>query len=79
MTNVYHDDELARSIARKLMSLPLIPIDKLEDGFQQFAREAPRSIKPLVQYFNGYWMKKVKYSLWNVSDVEIRTNNLVEG
>jgi RecB family endonuclease NucS len=33
------------------MSLPLIPIDKLEDGFQQVAREAPRSIKPLVQYF----------------------------
>ena len=26
----------------------------------------------------AYWITKVKWSLWNVSDIELRTNNMVE-
>ncbi len=27
----------------------------------------------------GYWITKVKWSLWNVLDIELRTNNMIEG
>jgi hypothetical protein len=79
LTTVYRDDDAARSTARKLMALALVPYETIESAFKIIAKEAPRSMKPLLEYFNGYWMTKVKWSMWNVSDVEIKTNNLVEG
>jgi len=27
----------------------------------------------------GYWITTVKWNLWNVSDIELRTNNMIEG
>ncbi len=79
LVTAYHYDEYARLSIRKLMALALVPIDKLELAFGKVARAAPRSLKPLVEYFDRYWMTKVKWTLWNVSDVELRTNNIVEG
>jgi hypothetical protein len=61
------------------MALALVPVGQIEGGFKKIASEAPDSIKPLIKYFNGYWMTKVKWSLWNVGDVEMKTNNAVEG
>jgi hypothetical protein len=61
------------------MALALVPIEKVECGFQLISSEAPDSVKPLIKYYNRYWMAKVKWSLWNVGDVEIKTNNMVEG
>jgi len=75
----YRDDECIRSNARKLMALAFVPIDKLEAAFRLISREAPRSLQPLIEYFDRYWMTKVKWSLWNVSNVELTTNNFVEG
>lgn len=68
-----------RSVVRKLMVLPFIPIDLIEQAFNDLSNQAPPSLKLLFDYFNGYWMRKVKWSLWNVSGLEMRTNNLVEG
>ena len=79
LTTIYRDDETARSTARKLMSLPLVPLDYVQDAFDIISAEAPDSMIPLVDYFDGYWITKVKWSLWNVSDVSLRTNNMVEG
>jgi len=79
LTTVYRDDEDARSSARKLMALPLIPLNQIERGFEEISNNAPHSIRPLVDYFNRFWMTKVKWVLWNVSDVDVRTNNIVEG
>jgi hypothetical protein len=79
LATVYRDDEDARSTARKLMALPLIPLNQIECAFEEVANEAPDSIQPVIDYFNRYWMTRVKLSLWNVSDIDIRTNNIVEG
>ncbi|CAF0856064.1 unnamed protein product [Rotaria sordida] len=79
LVTVYHDDEDARSSARKLMALPLIPLNQIERGFREISNNAPDSIRQLIDYFNRYWMTKVKWALWNVSDVDVRTNNIVEG
>jgi len=79
LTTIYRNDEAARSAIRKLMALALVPYETIECAFKLIASEAPHSIEPLIKYFNGYWMTKVKWTLWNVSDVDIKTNNLVEG
>jgi hypothetical protein len=79
LTTIYRDDEKARSTARKLMALPLIPLDYIEDAFDIIANEAPDSMTSLVDYFDRYWITKVKWSLWNVSGIELRTNNMLEG
>ncbi|CAF3228537.1 unnamed protein product [Rotaria sp. Silwood2] len=76
---VYRNDEDARSSARKLMALPLMPLNQIERGFEVISNNAPHSIRPLIDYFNRYWMMKVKWALWNISDVDVRTNNIVEG
>ncbi|CAF0790236.1 unnamed protein product [Adineta steineri] len=79
LTTPYQDDESVRSTVRKLMGLSLVPFETIEPAFKLIASEAPSSTKPLIQYFNAYWMTKIKWTLWNVSDVEIKTNNVVEG
>ena len=79
LTNLYRDDDSARSTARKLMGLAHVPVESVERAFEQIASEAPESMEPLIDYFNRFWMTKVNWSLWNVSDVEVKTNNLVEG
>lgn len=79
MASVYRDDENVRNHVRKLMALPLVPLDHIEQAFDSIESQAPDSIKSLIKYFDGYWMSKVKWSLWNVSDVEMKTNNIVEG
>jgi hypothetical protein len=61
------------------MALPLIPFDHIQYVFDKIENEAPDSMKPLVDYFDRYWITKMKWSLWNVSGVEYRTNNMVEG
>ncbi|CAM4834901.1 unnamed protein product [Rotaria magnacalcarata] len=79
LTTIYRDDDHARSSVRKLMALPLVPLNQIECAFEDIVNKAPNSIQPLVDYFSRYWMTRVKWSLWNVSDVDIRTNNFVEG
>jgi hypothetical protein len=61
------------------MALPLIPLDHVQYAFDKIANEAPDSMKSLVDYFDEYWMIKMKWSLWNVAGVEYRTNNMMEG
>ncbi|CAF1125086.1 unnamed protein product [Adineta ricciae] len=75
----FRNDESVRSCSRELMALALVPIDALEIAFKEVVRESPSSLKPLLDYFDRYWMTKVKWTLWNVSDVEMKTNNFVEG
>ena len=56
-----------------------MPSENVEDAFDEIKARAPISIKKLIEHFDRYWMVKVKRSLWNVGDAELRTNNLVEG
>ena len=79
LSTAYRDDMDARSNARKLMALPLVPRNQIEIAFAVVLDKSPDSIKSLVRYFRRYWMCKVKISLWHVSDLDVRTNNSVEG
>ena len=79
MAGIYRDDEEFRSNARKLKALPLFPLNKIEAAFEETEKKAHDSIEPLFRYFRAYWMTKIKIDLWNVSDINVRTNNSVEG
>ena len=68
---VYRDDERARSTARQLMILPLIPLNHIQSIFDRIVNTSPDVMKPLVHYFEGYWIRK--------NALEFRTNNFVEG
>jgi hypothetical protein len=68
-----------KSTAHKLMALALLPVNQIELAFEEIVNDAPASTEDLLEYFRNHWMKKVKLSLWNVSNLNVRTNNHVEG
>jgi hypothetical protein len=61
------------------MTLPLIPLNHIQYVFDKIADKASHEMKPLVAYFERYWIRKMRWSLWNVYGMEHRTNNFVEG
>lgn len=61
------------------MALPLVPMNKTKEAFEEIVRTSPQCMQSLINYFRGYWMTKVKIDLWHVSDLDVRTNNVVEG
>jgi hypothetical protein len=61
------------------MALALLSLNQVKHSFDDVAEKAPDSIDDLIDYFRDYWMKKMKLSLWNVADLDVRTNNHVEG
>jgi len=79
LSDIYRDKEDARLFARKLMALPLLPVAEVDVAFENIADECIDSMKPLLDYFQNFWMTKVPINLWNVSDLDTRTNNHVEG
>ncbi len=79
LSDIYRDEEDARLFARKLMALPLLPLAEVDVAFENIADECIDSMKPLLDYFQNFWMTKVPINLWNVSDLDTRTNNHVEG
>ena len=79
LSNLYKNDENVRSAARKLMSLALLPIDKVGLAFECLFNDHPDSLDPLFDYYESFWMGSLSPKLWNVSNLVIRTNNAAEG
>ena len=61
------------------MALALLPVNQIELAFEEIVNDAPASMEELLDYFHNHRIKKVKLSLWNVSNLDVRTNNHVEG
>lgn len=60
------------------MALPLLPLQDVERAYQELNDQASVELEPLFEYFENWWMKQVPLELWNVSDLQLRTNNNVE-
>lgn len=57
----------ARKIYKKLMSWPLLPSNKIIEGFEIIEQEIHsagiyREFKPFLVYFKGYWLKMVYFN-----------------
>ena len=77
----YIVDQTLRDLCRKLMALPLMPRDKVVEGFaeiEQLAGFLPgHPMIRLLQYFETNWMSDI--NLWNVYGLDSKTNNVCEG
>jgi hypothetical protein len=60
------------------MALPLLPLQDVEQAYQELNEQIPVELEPLFEYFENWWMKQVPLELWNVCDLKSRTNNNVE-
>ncbi len=82
----YAADEQIRNTCRKLMALALMPAslvlqayDDLYDSVLELSSTKFNLLKPLFDYFENQWIKKVDIYKWNVYGTKMRTNNNAEG
>ena len=68
------------------MAIPLLPVsvviqtfDDLYDTVLQSSSTKIDSLKPLFDYYENQWIKKVGIERWNVYGLRMRTNNNAEG
>lgn len=62
LAKILMTNDKAKAITSGLMKLPLLPTDKIEEGFacvQQFARKnkLQKRFSPLLEYFERYWLR----------------------
>jgi hypothetical protein len=57
------------------MVLALLPLNHVELSFDDIVDEVPDSINDVIDYFRDHGMKKIKLSLRNVADLDVRINN----
>ncbi|CAF1405547.1 unnamed protein product, partial [Rotaria sordida] len=79
LSSQYKNDEEVRSHARKLMAVPLLPLEKMNLAFEYLVDNHPACLDPLFNYYESFWMESLPLKLWNVSNIKIKTNNIVEG
>jgi hypothetical protein len=60
------------------MALPLLPVQEIQRAYEELSENVPVELDPLFEYFENWWMKQVPLNLWNVSNLQSRTNNNVE-
>ena len=82
--SLYDDDAGARALLRSFMSLALLPIDRIQEGFELLKRNSllctwQQELKPFVSYFENEWMHHFQPSMWSVDKKKWRTNNHAEG
>ncbi|CAF3867561.1 unnamed protein product [Rotaria sordida] len=79
LSSQYKNDEEVRSHARKLMAVPLLPLEKMNLAFEYLVDNHPACLDPLFNYYESFWMESLPLKLWNVSNIKIKTNNIAEG
>jgi hypothetical protein len=79
LSNEYKNDEKVRLSARKIMSLALLPIEKVELAFECLSKDHPDCLDLLFNYYESFWIGSLSLKLWNVSNLIIRANNAAEG
>ena len=79
LSTAYRDEERIRDICRQLMAMPLLPIREIEDAFDELVSQPPPQLIPFIDYFRNFWLGQTPIELWNVCDLDIRTNNQCEG
>jgi hypothetical protein len=51
------------------MALPLLPLQDVQRAYQELYEKIPVELEPLLEYFDGWWMKQVPLRLSNASDL----------
>ncbi|CAF1345877.1 unnamed protein product [Rotaria sordida] len=79
----YVDDIDIRTSVRKLMTLALLPVDKVQVAFDDLRTNSSDNVKEtlhqLFVYFDNQWMEETPLSVWNTHGLRHRTNSICEG
>jgi hypothetical protein len=79
LSHAYTTDNVIRQQVRQLMALGFLPRDQVRPTFERLKVAASPSLAGLFNYFQQQWFINVSLDMWNVFDVDIRTNNSCEG
>jgi len=74
-------EESANFVIKKIMSLPLLPANKIMEGFEEIMMQADSTgvdFFPLFGYINRFWMRQIGEEQLSVNNSPERTNNTIE-
>lgn len=77
------EQERRYGILKLVMALPLLPVHKIELGWDEIKCEIAKMelteiFKKFITYFENYWLKTRPPNTWSVFDSPHRTNNVSE-
>ncbi|KRZ49224.1 hypothetical protein T02_13660 [Trichinella nativa] len=64
---------------RMLLATAFLPVPQVDTGVSLLEAGTTGNLLALFQYFRQEWMTDERLSLWNVHNVNIRTNNHLDG
>jgi len=79
LSQQYLSDEVICKNVRRLMALGFLEVGKIRTTFDQLRVSAPAVLLQLFVYFEQQWLGTVSIHMWNVHDIDLRTNNNCEG
>ncbi|KRY49039.1 hypothetical protein T03_1234 [Trichinella britovi] len=79
MRTSYIHEASTKKIVKMLLVMASLPLRDVPAAVELLGRDATGSIKPLFNYFRVEWMPYDRLPLWNVYNVNIGTNNDLEG
>ncbi|KRX31533.1 hypothetical protein T05_461, partial [Trichinella murrelli] len=75
----YRQHEETRRKIRMLLATAFLPVPHVNTGVSLLEAGTTGTLAALFQYFRQEWMTDERLPLWNVHNVNIRTNNHLEG
>ncbi|KRY26217.1 hypothetical protein T01_14663, partial [Trichinella spiralis] len=75
----YRTEEPTKRKIRMLLATAFLPVPHVNTGVSLLEAGTTGNLSALFQYFRQEWMTDERLPLWNVYNVNIRTNNHLEG
>ncbi|KRZ89181.1 hypothetical protein T08_3804 [Trichinella sp. T8] len=75
----YRTEEPTKRKIRMLLATAFLPVPHVNTGVSLLEAGTTGTLAALFQYFRQEWMTDERLPLWNVYNVNIRTNNHLEG
>ncbi|KRY55030.1 hypothetical protein T03_12819 [Trichinella britovi] len=75
----YRTEEQTKRKIRILLATAFLPVPQVDTGVSLLEAGTTGTLAALFQYFRQEWMTDERLPLWNVHNVNIRTNNHLEG
>jgi hypothetical protein len=79
LTQLYETDVGIKQQVRQLMALPFLPAAVIRSTFNLLQSTSDVRLAQLFQYFDQQWLVSLPVTLWCVADIDVRTNNALEG
>jgi hypothetical protein len=89
LKSAYEHNHIVRDACKKLMAIALMPIDDVEDSYEEVLKDISQEKFPdlrilnamneLMNYYNQGWLGVVGKEMYCVYNLDWRTNNNCEG